>query len=368
MIYDYLVVGAGLFGAVFAHEAHKNGFSVLVIDRRNHIAGNIYTENKDGIIVHMYGAHIFHTNKAKIWNYARQFADFNDYRHKIVANYKGEIYSLPFNMYTFDKLWGVQTEEDVRNKIDEQTQKCDLGMDTVEGFAIKRLGYDVYERMIKGYTEKQWGRECSKLPASIINRVPIRYTYDDNYFNDIYQGIPEDGYTSMVARMLENIDLQLGTDYISNMNYFHKRARKIVYTGSIDSYYQYVYGKLQYRSLYFEHEKMNTSNFQGRAVVNYTDKETPWTRIIEHKWFSSKESKGTIITREYPRICEMSEEPFYPINDIKNNDRYAKYYRLAHKDVKVIFGGRLGEYRYYNMDQVIDSALQKWEMEIRERR
>ncbi len=364
MHYDYLVVGAGLFGSVFACEAKKKGKSVLVIDRRNHIAGNTYTENTEGINVHRYGAHIFHTNNKKVWNYVNEFADFNRYTNSPVANYKGELYSLPFNMYTFNKMWGVVTPDDAKKKIEKQ--KEDSGISNpknLEEQAISLVGTDIYEKLIKGYTKKQWGRPCSELPSFIIKRLPVRFTFDNNYFNALYQGIPIGGYTKMIKNMLNGIEVRLNTDYLLNKDEYESIADKIIYTGSIDEYFGYTFGELQYRSVRFEHELINKPNFQGNAVINYTDEETPWTRIIEHKWFEfGKDEKGndipkTIISHEYSLEWNRGDEPYYPVNDEKNNRLFEEYNKLSKECKNVIFGGRLGEYKYYDMDAVIEKAL-----------
>lgn len=364
MRYDYLVVGAGLFGAVFAHEAVARGKRVLVVEKRPHIGGNAYTEQREGIHVHVYGAHIFHTNNRQVWNYVNRFADFNRFTNAPVANFKGEIYSLPFNMHTFNKMWGVVTPEEAAAKIEEQRKEVSGLPRNLEEQAISLVGRDIYEKLVKGYTEKQWGRDCTQLPGSIIQRLPLRLTYDNNYFNALYQGIPEQGYTPMVARMLEGADVQLNTDYLADRKNLDAMAQKVVFTGPIDEYFGFRLGPLEYRSVRFETQTLDQPNFQGNAVVNYTDRETPWTRIIEHKWFTfGKDEKGselpkTIISREYSREWKPGEEPYYPVNDSKNAELYARYRCLGEKQAGVIFGGRLGEYRYYDMDQVIASALE----------
>ena len=362
---DYLVVGAGLFGAVFAQQAHEAGKSVKVIDRRDHIAGNIYTENIEGINVHKYGAHIFHTNNGAVWNYVNRFAEFNRFTNSPVANYKGELYSLPFNMHTFTKMWpDVVTPEDAANRIAEQKKEITCEPRNLEEQAIALVGRDIYEKLVKGYTEKQWGRDCHDLPAFIIRRLPVRFTFDNNYFNALYQGIPIGGYTAMVGRMLEGIDVEPGIDFIKNKEALEKQAETIIYTGPIDEYFAYSLGTLEYRSLRFETELLDIPNFQGNAAVNYTDRETPWTRIIEHKWFEfGKDANGsdlpkTVITREYSSEWKPGDEPYYPVNDEKNGKLYQEYKKLASKEKNVIFGGRLGEYKYYDMDQVIASALE----------
>lgn len=363
MRYDYLVVGAGLYGAVFAHEAKKKGKNVLVIDRREHIAGNVYTEKTEGINVHKYGAHIFHTNNKRVWEYVNGFAEFNRFTNSPVANYKGELYSLPFNMYTFNKMWGVVTPEEAAAKIEEQRHEIQGEPQNLEEQAISLVGRDIYEKLIKGYTEKQWGRECKDLPAFIIKRLPVRLTFDNNYFNALYQGIPVGGYTRMVENMLEGIEVRLGADYLENKDEYDAMADKVIYTGAIDEYYDYKLGPLEYRSVRFENELIDKPSFQGNAAVNYTDAETPWTRIIEHKWFEfGRDEDGndlpkTIISREYSSEWKVGDEPYYPVNDEKNGKLYQAYKELAEADDKVIFGGRLGEYKYYDMDAVIASAL-----------
>ena len=359
--YDYLVVGAGLFGAVFAHEAALKGKKVKVIEKRNHIAGNIYTKEMEGIQVHMYGAHIFHTSDKDIWDYVNQFAEFNRYTNSPIANYKGEIYNLPFNMNTFNKLWGVITPEEAQAKIEEQ--RAVLGgkrPENLEEQAISLVGTDIYEKLIKHYTEKQWEKPCVDLPAFIIRRLPVRLTYDNNYFNDTYQGIPIGGYTQIVEKMLdhENIDVEVNVDFFANKDRYLEEFPKIVFTGMIDEFFDYKLGELEYRSLRFENETLDTENYQGNAVVNYTDAETPYTRVIEHKHFEFGKQDKTIITREYSKTWKKGDEPYYPVNNSKNNDLYAQYRKLADEQEKVIFGGRLGQYRYYDMHQVIAVALQ----------
>jgi len=362
--YDYLIVGAGLFGAVFAHEAKQSGKKVLVIDKRNHIAGNTYTENIEGINVHRFGAHIFHTNNKRVWEYVNQFADFNRYTNSPVANYKGELYSLPFNMYTFNKMWDVVTPEEAYAKIEEQKSEIKGEPQNLEEQAISLVGRDVYEKLIKGYTEKQWGRPCTELPSFIIKRLPVRFTFDNNYFNALFQGIPIGGYTKMVENMLDGIEVLLGEDYIDKKEHWNGLAEKIVYTGAIDAYFDFSIGNLEYRSLRFENELLDMGNFQGNAVVNYTDRETPWTRIIEHKWFEfGKDVRGneipkTYISREHSTEWKPGDEPYYPVNDDRNNDLYQAYKRLADTESNVIFGGRLGSYKYYDMDAVIEAALE----------
>ena len=370
--YDYLIVGAGLFGAVFAQQATKAGKSCLVIDKRDHIAGNIYTENVEGINVHRYGAHIFHTNNKEVWDYVNQFAVFNRYTNSPVANYKGELYNLPFNMNTFTELWkDVKTPEQAKARIAEQVEKSGIkDPKNLEEKAITLVGTDIYEKLIKGYTEKQWGRKCTELPAFIIKRLPVRLTFDNNYFNALYQGIPIGGYTKMVENMLDGIEVKLGVDYLQNNKELDKIADKIVYTGAIDAYFNYKLGALEYRSVKFENEILNIPNFQGNAAVNYTDTETPWTRIIEHKWFefgkdeNGKDIHKTVISREYSSEWKLGDEPYYPVNDEKNSKLYAEYKKLAESEKNIIFGGRLGEYKYYDMDAVIASALKKSKMEI----
>ena len=369
--YDYLVVGAGLYGAVFAHEAKKAGKSVLVIDKRPNIAGNVFTEDVEGIHVHKYGAHIFHTNNKKVWNYITQFAEFNRFTNSPVANYHGELYSLPFNMYTFNKMWGVVTPEEAEAKIEEQKREAGITEPkNLEEQAISLVGRDIFEKLIKGYTEKQWGRDCKELPAFIIKRLPVRLTFDNNYFNALYQGIPVGGYTKMVANMLEGIEIRLEEDYLQKKAEYDALAEKVIYTGPIDAYFDYQMGYLEYRSVRFETELLDKPNFQGNAAVNYTDRETPWTRIIEHKWFEfGKDDEGndlpkTVISREYSSEWKPGDEPYYPVNDEKNGALYSKYRELARKEKKVVFGGRLGEYKYYDMDAVIASALDMCEKEL----
>lgn len=358
MKYDFLIVGAGLFGAVFAHEAYKRGKKVLVIDQRPNIGGNVYTEELEGINVHKYGAHIFHTNNKEIWNYIKQFADFNRYTNSPIANYKGDLYSLPFNMYTFNKMWGVVTPKEAEKKIAEQRVAARISEPkNLEEQAISLVGTDIYEKLIKGYTQKQWGRPCDQLPAFIINRLPVRFTFDNNYFNALYQGIPIGGYTKMVEKMLRGIEVKLQCDYLDNRQELSKLADKIIYTGAIDAYYGFAFGALEYRSVRFETEILQISNFQGNAVVNYTDVETPFTRIIEHKFFEFGTQPKTVISKEYSSEWKKGDEPYYPVNDDKNSVLYLKYKTLANKEEKVIFGGRLGEYKYYDMDKVIESAL-----------
>lgn len=369
-MYDYLVVGSGLYGAVFAHEAKKAGKSVLVIDKRPNIAGNVYTEKVEGINLHKYGAHIFHTNNTEVWNYLQQFATFNRFTNSPVANYKGELYSLPFNMYTFNKMWGVVTPAEAEAKIAEQKKEIVGEPKNLEEQAISLVGRDIYEKLVKGYTEKQWGRDCKDLPAFIIKRLPVRLTFDNNYFNALYQGIPVGGYTKMVENMLDGIEVRLGVDYLEHKEEYDAIAERIVYTGSIDAYFDYKLGTLEYRSVRFENEIHDIPNYQGNAAVNYTDRETPWTRIIEHKWFEfGKDENGnelpkTIISKEYSSEWQPGDEPYYPVNDEKNSKLYAQYKKLAEQEQKIVFGGRLGEYSYYDMDTVIASALKLAEHEI----
>lgn len=366
--YDYLVVGAGLYGSIFAHEAKAHGKSVLVIDKRPNIGGNIYTEDIEGIHVHKYGAHIFHTNNTKVWKYITRFAEFNRFTNSPVANYKGELYSLPFNMYTFNKMWGVVTPEEAAAKIEEQKKEAGItNPQNLEEQAISLVGKDIFEKLVKGYTEKQWGRDCKELPAFIIKRLPVRLTFDNNYFNALYQGIPMGGYTKLVENILGDIEVRTGVDYLSDKAELDEIADKVVYTGAIDAYFDYKLGALEYRSVRFETELLDTPNFQGNAAVNYTDRETPWTRIIEHKWFEfGKDDDGndlpkTVISREYSSEWKPGDEPYYPVNDEKNSELYTEYKKLADAEDNVIFGGRLGEYRYYDMDAVIASVLQKCE-------
>ncbi len=371
MKYDYLVVGSGLYGAVFAHEAKQAGKSVLVIEKRPNIAGNVYTEKIEGIHVHKYGAHIFHTNNKKVWDYITKFVKFNRFTNSPVANYKGELYSLPFNMYTFNKMWGVVTPEEALAKIEEQKKEITGEPKNLEEQAISLVGRDIYEKLIKGYTEKQWGRDCKELPAFIIKRLPVRLTFDNNYFNALYQGIPVGGYTRLAERLLEGIEVRLNTDYLEQKEELDKLAEKVVYTGAIDAYFGFQLGTLEYRSVRFETELLDMPNFQGNAAVNYTDRETPWTRIIEHKWFEfGKDEAGndlpkTIISREYSSEWKKDDEPYYPVNDAKNSKLYTEYKKLAEQEKNIIFGGRLGEYKYYDMDAVIASALDTAKKELK---
>lgn len=367
-MYDYLIVGAGLFGAVFAHEAKKRGKKCLVIDKRNHVAGNIYTEEVDGIQVHKYGAHIFHTSDEKVWAYVNQFAHFNHYINSPVAVYQDEIYNMPFNMNTFSRMWKVKTPAEAKAKIQSQIRELNLPQEprNLEEQALSLVGKDVYEKLVKGYTEKQWGRDCRDLPAFIIKRLPLRFVYDNNYFNDPHQGIPEEGYTKMVEAMLEGTEVWLHTDYFKLIEKNPDLAEKTVFTGMIDAYYQYRLGVLEYRSLRFEEERLACENYQGNAVVNYTEREVPYTRIIEHKHFNFGKQPVTVITREYPRTWTRGEEPYYPINDERNNRLFARYRELAEQEKNVIFGGRLGMYQYYDMDKVIAAALKAAEKEFGE--
>lgn len=364
MKYDYLVVGSGLFGSVFARQAADAGKKVLVIDKRPNIAGNVYTEKVEGINFHKYGAHIFHTNNTEVWNYVNRFATFNRFTNSPVANYKGELYSMPFNMYTFNKMWGVVTPEEAAAKIEEQKKEITGEPQNLEEQAISLVGRDIYEKLVKGYTEKQWGRDCKELPAFIIKRLPVRLTFDNNYFNALYQGIPIGGYTKLVENLLEGIEVRLNEDYLEDKAKWNAMAEKVVYTGAIDAYFDYALGNLEYRSVRFENEILDVPNFQGNAAVNYTDRETPWTRIIEHKWFEfGKDENGndlpkTIISKEYSSEWKPGDEPYYPVNDKKNGELYQKYKALAEKEENIIFGGRLGEYKYYDMDAVIASALE----------
>lgn len=370
-MYDYLIVGSGLYGSIFAREATNKGYKVLVIEKRDHIGGNIYTEKIEGINFHKYGAHIFHTNIKEIWDYLNQFTVFNRFTNSPVANYKGELYSLPFNMYTFNKMWGVVTPEEAARKIEEQRKEIKGEPKNLEEQAISLVGRDIYEKLIKGYTEKQWGRDCKDLPSFIIKRLPVRLTFNNNYFNALYQGIPVGGYTKMIENILDGIEVRLNEDYLADREKWNAIAKKIVYTGPIDAFFNYSLGTLEYRSVRFENEVLEQQNFQGNAVVNYTDREIPWTRIIEHKWFEfGKDADGnefpkTIISREYSSEWKSGDEPYYPVNDEKNSALYRQYKTLADKEIGVIFGGRLGEYKYYDMDAVIASALDMAENELK---
>lgn len=364
MKYDYLVVGSGLFGAVFAQKAKESGKTILVIDKRGNVGGNVYTEKIEGINVHKYGAHIFHTNDEKVWNYVNRFVKFNRFTNSPIANYRGEIYSLPFNMYTFNKMWGAVTPEEAAKIIERQKKEANIvDPQNLEEQAISLVGTDIYRKLIKGYTEKQWGRDCKDLPAFIIKRLPVRFTYDNNYFNALFQGIPVGGYTKLIERLLSGIEVKLNTDYLADKERWDGMAEKVVYTGAIDAFFGYRLGHLEYRSVRFETETLNMPNFQGNAAVNYTDKETPWTRIIEHKWFEfGKDENGidlpkTVISKEFSSEWKPGDEPYYPINDDKNNALYLKYKELADNEKNVYFGGRLGEYKYYDMDKTVASAL-----------
>ncbi len=366
MKYDYLIVGSGLFGSIFAYEANKRGKKCLVIDKRQHIGGNIYTEEVEGINVHKYGAHIFHTSNKEIWEYIQQFAEFNRYTNSPIANYKGEIYNMPFNMNTFNKLWGVVTPKEAKEKIEKQIQESGITEPkNLEEQAIRLVGKDIYEKLVKGYTQKQWGRPCNELPTFIIKRLPVRFTYDNNYFNDTYQGIPIGGYTQIIEKMLKGIEVKLNCDFFEQREELETIAEKIVFTGMIDQYYNYCYGELEYRSLRFEEEILNCDNYQGNAVVNYNEYEVPYTRIIEHKHFEYGTQPKTVITREYPASWVKGDEPYYPMNDEKNNTLYAKYKELADQENKVIFGGRLGMYKYFDMHHVIAEALKCVKINLR---
>ena len=371
MHYDYLIAGAGLFGAVFAHEMHKQGRKVLVVEKRDHIAGNIYTEKVMGINVHRYGAHIFHTSDEEVWNYVNQYARFNHYVNSPVAVYRDELYNLPFNMNTFSRMWNIKTPKEAKKIIAKQTGEfAGITPQNLEEQALQLAGRDVYEKLVKGYTEKQWGRDCRELPAFIIKRLPVRLTFDNNYFNALYQGIPVGGYTKMVENLLDGIEVRLNTEYLENKEALDALAEKVIYTGPIDAYFGYELGTLEYRSVRFETELLDQENYQGNAAVNYTDRQTPWTRIIEHKWFEfGKDSEGndipkTVISREYSSEWKLGDEPYYPVNDEKNGALYARYKKMAEKEEKVIFGGRLGEYKYYDMDAVIASSLELCEKEL----
>ena len=361
MKYDYLIVGAGLFGSTFAYEMSKKGKKCLVVDRRNHIGGNIYCENVNGINVHKYGAHIFHTSNKEVWDYVNQFAEFNNYVNSPIANYKGEIYNMPFNMNTFTKLWrDVVTPMDAMKKIEQQKSELNgKEPSNLEEQAISLVGRDIYEKLVKGYTEKQWGKDCSELPSFIIKRLPVRFTFNNNYFNDRYQGIPIGGYNVIINKMLENCDVELNVDYLKEKEKYHSLADIVLYTGMIDEYFNYSLGNLDYRTLKFENEILDdVDDYQGNAVFNFTDREIPYTRIIEHKHFEFNTCKGTVITKEYPCDWKLGDEAYYPVNDDKNNALFEKYKELATKESNVIFGGRLGHYKYYDMDKVIESALQ----------
>lgn len=366
MKYDYLIVGSGIYGAVCAHELSNDGCKVLVVEKRNHIAGNSYTEKVEGINVHKYGPHIFHTNIDRVWEYVNQFANFNNFVNRPKANYKGEIYSLPFNMYTFEKMWGIKTGEEAKAIIENQRAEAKIGEPkNLEEQAISLVGKDIYEKLVKGYTEKQWGRDCKELPPSIIKRLPVRFEYNDNYFDAKYQGIPIGGYTGMIEKMLSGSDVMLNTDYLSDRDNLDKLADKVIYTGSIDAFFDYSEGHLEYRTVRFENEVLNQKDYQGNAVINYTDRQTPYTRIIEHKHFEFGNQEKTVISKEFSMNYTEGCEPYYPINDNKNTECYQKYKSLSEKQNRVIFGGRLGEYKYYNMDDVIESALNMLETKIK---
>ena len=363
MKYDYLIVGCGLYGSAFAKIATDRGKKVLIIEKRKHIAGNTYTEKIEGIDVHKYGPHIFHTNNKQIWDFMNRFAMFNRFTLSPIAKYKNQLYSLPFNMYTFNKMWGCITPDEAKKIINEQKKQINGTPKNLEEQAISLVGKDIFEKLIRGYTEKQWGRNCKQLPAFIIKRLPVRFTYDNNYFNALYQGIPVGGYTRLVEKMIDGIEIKLNEDYLKNRQYYNSITEKIIYTGAIDSYFDYKLGSLEYRTVYFKNEILNIDNFQGNAIINYTDSQTPWTRIIEHKWFQfGKDEKGndlpkTIISKEFSKEYEAGDEPYYPVNDEKNSLLYSKYKKLADNEKNVFFGGRLGEYKYYDMDKVIESVL-----------
>ena len=361
-MYDYLVVGSGLFGAIFAYEANKKGKKVLVIDKREHVGGNIYTENKDGINVHKYGAHIFHTSNKEVWEYINQFAEFNRYTNSPVARYKDELYNMPFNMNTFNKLWGVVTPKEAKEKIEQEKKEAGITEPkNLEEQAISLVGKTIYEKLVKGYTEKQWGQKATELPSFIIKRLPVRFIYDNNYFNNLYQGIPVGGYTKIIEKMLEGIEVKLNCDFFENRKELENIAEKIIFTGQIDKYYDYQFGELEYRSLRFETEELDEENYQGNAVVNYTEREVPYTRIIEHKHFEFGRQEKTVISREYSSEWSVGMEPYYPVNDEKNTALYQAYRELAEKEENVIFGGRLGDYKYYDMDKVVAAALERLE-------
>ncbi|HEA8211312.1 TPA: UDP-galactopyranose mutase [Campylobacter jejuni] len=364
-MYDYLIIGSGLFGSIFAYEASKKGYKCLVLEKRSHIGGNCYTENTENINIHKYGAHIFRTSDYDIWKYMQQFCKFNHFINSPIANFKGEIYNLPFNMNTFSKLWGIFSPEEAKNIINKQSQEIQGKPKNLEEHVIKIVGRDVYEKFVKGYTEKQWGRDCKDLPASIIRRIPVRYIYDNNYFNDPYQGIPIGGYTAIFEKMLTNCEVLLNVDFLKHKEEFQNKARKIIFTGTIDSFYDYQYGTLEYRSLKFEHKILDTDNYQGVAVVNYTDKETPYTRTIEHKHFEFGKQEKTVVSEEYPLEWSKNMEPYYPINDDKNQALYERYLNLAKKETKIYFGGRLGEYKYYDMQDSVKSALEFSKKELK---
>ena len=363
--YDYLLAGSGLYAAVFAWMAKQNGKTCLVVEKRNHIGGNIYCEEVEGIRVHKYGAHIFHTSNREVWDFVNQFTEFNRYTNSPVANYKGEMYNMPFNMNTFSKMWGISTPAEAKAMIEEQKKVITGEPKNLEEQAISLVGTDIYQKLVKGYTEKQWGRSCEELPAFIIRRLPVRFTYDNNYFNDLHQGIPVEGYNALIEKMFDGCEIRTGVDYLQHKEELDALADKVVYTGMIDEYFGHCYGNLEYRSLKFETELLDTDNFQGVAVVNYTDRETPYTRIIEHKHFEFGTQEKTVITREYPADWKPGMESYYPVNDEKNQSLYSRYAELAAKEEKVIFGGRLAEYKYYDMDKVIESALRRAKQEFR---
>ena len=362
-MYDYLIVGSGLYGAIVARELKNAGYKVLIIEKRNHIAGNVYTEKRDNINVHVYGAHIFHTSDEKVWNYVNKYAKFNDFINSPLAYYKGEYYHMPFNMNTFHEIWGVNTAEEAKAKIEEEKAKENIKEITnLEEQAISLVGRTIYERLVKGYTEKQWGRDCKDLPSFIIKRLPLRFEYNNNYFNDIYQGIPIGGYTKLVENIIGDIEVKLNEDYLKNKDYWNKQAKNIIYTGAIDEFYDYKFGELEYRSLKFEVERIEKEFYQKNCVINYTEREVPYTRIIEHKYFENDQSPVTRITKEYPSDYKKGMEKFYPVNDEKNNSLYKQYEELAAKENNIIFGGRLGKYKYYDMDDVIAEALKDSEI------
>ena len=366
-MYDYLIVGSGLYGAIVARELKNAGYKVLIIEKRNHIAGNVYTEKRDNINVHVYGAHIFHTSDEKVWNYVNKYAKFNDFINSPLAYYKGEYYHMPFNMNTFHEIWGVNTAEEAKAKIEEEKAKENIKEITnLEEQAISLVGRTIYERLVKGYTEKQWGRDCKDLPSFIIKRLPLRFEYNNNYFNDIYQGIPIGGYTKLIENIIGDIEVKLNEDYLKNKDYWNKKAKNIIYTGAIDEFYDYKFGELEYRSLKFEVERIEKEFYQKNCVINYTEREVPYTRIIEHKYFENDQSPVTWITKEYPSDYKKGMEKFYPMNDEKNNNLYKKYAELASNEKNIFFGGRLGKYKYYDMDDVIAEALKDFE-EIRNR-
>ncbi|RGY98936.1 UDP-galactopyranose mutase [Clostridium sp. AM58-1XD] len=362
--YDYILAGSGLYAGVFAYLAGKQGKKCLVLEKRDHLGGNIYCEDVEGIHVHKYGAHIFHTSNRKVWDFVNSLAEFNRYTNSPVANYKGEMYNMPFNMNTFSRMWGISTPEEAKKIIEEQKKEAPDEPQNLEEQAISLVGTDIYQKLVKGYTEKQWGRDCRELPSFIIRRLPVRFTYDNNYFNDLYQGIPIGGYNVIIDKLFEGCDIEMNTDYLANKEYYDGLGEKTIYTGTIDAYFDYCFGKLEYRSLRFETEVMNTDNYQGVAVVNYTDRETPYTRIIEHKHFEFGTQPKTVITKEYPVTWEAGMEPYYPVNDERNQELYKKYAELAGREDHIIFGGRLGEYKYYDMDKVIEAAMAKAEEEL----